>query len=183
MSAAPESSPLFTPYRLKGLALPNRFVMPAMQRGMCADGSPRPELAAYYRRRAEGGVKLIVGESAAIDHETATRQPTSGGGPPTAMSPLPVRPRTRPESARSTRMPPEPAVALKSADESPTVVSPEPVLIATTSPVRPRVTSPDPVETAPRPVTVPISTLPDPVRIRRSPTASQVIEPDPASTT
>ncbi|MBO9498950.1 MAG: 12-oxophytodienoate reductase [Novosphingobium sp.] len=77
MSAAPESSPLFTPYRLKGLALPNRFVMPAMQRGMCAAGSPKPELAAYYRRRAEGGVKLIVGESAAIDHETATRQPTS----------------------------------------------------------------------------------------------------------
>ncbi|WP_336979654.1 12-oxophytodienoate reductase [Altererythrobacter fulvus] len=70
-------SPLFTPYRLKGLELPNRFVMPAMQRGMCEDGRPSAALAAYYRRRAEGGVKLIVGESAAVDHPTATRQPSS----------------------------------------------------------------------------------------------------------
>ena len=72
-----ELSPLFTPFRLKGLDLPNRFVMPAMQRGMCEDGKPSAALAAYYRRRAQGGVKLIVGESAAVDHPTATRQPTS----------------------------------------------------------------------------------------------------------
>lgn len=70
-------SPLFTPYRLKGIDLPNRFVMPAMQRGMSENGNPRPELAAYYRRRAEGGVKLIIGESAAIDHPTATIQPSA----------------------------------------------------------------------------------------------------------
>src|SRR5689334_11893895 len=77
MSASPPSSPLFTPFRLKGLDLPNRFVMPAMQRGMCEDGRPSEALAQYYRRRAEGGVKLIIGESAAIDHPTATRQPSS----------------------------------------------------------------------------------------------------------
>ena len=71
------ASPLFTPFRLKGIALPNRFVMPAMQRGMCEDGRPTAALAQYYRRRAEGGVKLIIGESAAIDHPTATRQPAS----------------------------------------------------------------------------------------------------------
>jgi 2,4-dienoyl-CoA reductase-like NADH-dependent reductase (Old Yellow Enzyme family) len=70
-------SPLFTPYRLKRIALPNRFVMPAMQRGMCEDGKPSAALAQYYRRRAEGGVPLIIGESAAIDHPTATRQPSS----------------------------------------------------------------------------------------------------------
>lgn len=70
-------SPLFTPYRLGNLDLPNRFVMPAMQRGMCEDGSPTPALAAYYARRAEGGVSLIIGESAAVDHPTATRQAAS----------------------------------------------------------------------------------------------------------
>ena len=50
------TSPLFTSFTLNRLALPNRWVMPAMQRGMCVDGSPTAELAAYYRRRrAEGG--------------------------------------------------------------------------------------------------------------------------------
>ena len=71
------TSPLFTPFRLKNLTLANRFVMPAMQRGMCEDGKPTAALAAYYRRRAEGGVPLIIGESAAVDHPTATRQPAS----------------------------------------------------------------------------------------------------------
>ncbi|HSG34953.1 MAG TPA: 12-oxophytodienoate reductase [Sphingomonadaceae bacterium] len=71
------SSPLFSRYRLGQLDLANRFVMPAMQRGMCENGRPTEALAQYYRRRAEGGVPLIVGESAAIDHPTATRQPAS----------------------------------------------------------------------------------------------------------
>jgi 2,4-dienoyl-CoA reductase-like NADH-dependent reductase (Old Yellow Enzyme family) len=72
-----DRSPLFTPFRLGPLELPNRFVMPAMQRGMCENGSPKPELAAYYARRAEGGVPLIIGESSAIDHPSATMQPSS----------------------------------------------------------------------------------------------------------
>ena len=72
-----EVSPLFTPFQLGKLHLSNRFVMPAMQRGMCEDGKPSAALAQYYRRRAEGGVPLIIGESAAIDHPTATRQPSS----------------------------------------------------------------------------------------------------------
>ena len=70
-------SALFTHFTLNRLALPNRWVMPAMQRGMCSEGKPSAELAAYYRRRAEGGVGLIIGESAAIDHPSATVQPTS----------------------------------------------------------------------------------------------------------
>jgi 2,4-dienoyl-CoA reductase-like NADH-dependent reductase (Old Yellow Enzyme family) len=72
-----DRSPLFTPFRLGSLELRNRFVMPAMQRGMCENGRPKPELAAYYARRAEGGVPLIIGESAAIDHPSATAQPNS----------------------------------------------------------------------------------------------------------
>jgi len=71
------TSPLFTPFTLNRLTLANRWVMPAMQRGMCVAGSPSAELAAYYRRRAEGGVPLIIGESAAIDHPSSTVQPTA----------------------------------------------------------------------------------------------------------
>ena len=71
------TSPLFTPFTLNRLTLRNRWVMPAMQRGMCAAGSPSAQLAAYYRRRAEGGVPLIIGESGAIDHWSSTVQPTS----------------------------------------------------------------------------------------------------------
>jgi len=51
--------------------------MPAMQRGMCVNGAPKPALAAYYARRAEGGVPLIIGESGAIDHWSSTVQPTA----------------------------------------------------------------------------------------------------------
>jgi len=73
----PSTSPLFTSFTLNRLALPNRWVMPAMQRGMCEQGRPSAELAAYYRRRAEGGVSLIIGESSAIDHPSSTVQPSS----------------------------------------------------------------------------------------------------------
>jgi 2,4-dienoyl-CoA reductase-like NADH-dependent reductase (Old Yellow Enzyme family) len=72
-----DQSPLFTAFNLGKLKLRNRFVMPAMQRGMCDDGAPKPELAAYYARRAEGGVPLIIGESAAVDHPSATVQPNA----------------------------------------------------------------------------------------------------------
>jgi 2,4-dienoyl-CoA reductase-like NADH-dependent reductase (Old Yellow Enzyme family) len=68
---------LFTPFTLGRTTFRNRWVMPAMQRGMCVDGAPTAELAAYYARRAQGGVALVIGESAAIDHPSATVQPTS----------------------------------------------------------------------------------------------------------
>jgi len=68
---------LFTPITLNRTTFRNRWVMPAMQRGMCEAGAPTAELAAYYARRAQGGVALVIGESAAIDHPSATVQPTS----------------------------------------------------------------------------------------------------------
>ena len=68
---------LFTPYTLGRTTFRNRWVMPAMQRGMCVEGAPTADLAAYYARRAQGGVALVIGESAAIDHPSATVQPTS----------------------------------------------------------------------------------------------------------
>ena len=72
------ASQLFSPLTLKpGVTLANRLVMPAMQRGYCVDGAPTAELAAYYRRRVEGGVAMVIGESCAIDHPSATAQPTA----------------------------------------------------------------------------------------------------------
>ncbi|MBO9602746.1 MAG: 12-oxophytodienoate reductase [Novosphingobium sp.] len=65
--------PLFAPIALGGTILPNRFVLPGMQRGWCSDGAPTHLLTEYYRRRIAGGVGLIVSESVAIDHPSATQ--------------------------------------------------------------------------------------------------------------
>jgi 2,4-dienoyl-CoA reductase-like NADH-dependent reductase (Old Yellow Enzyme family) len=53
---------LFKPFSIKNLALSNRIVMAPMTRGKSPEGIPGPDVAAYYRRRAEGGVGLIVTE-------------------------------------------------------------------------------------------------------------------------
>ena len=49
--------------------------MPGMQRQWCDNGVPLPRLAQYYRRRVEGGVGLIITESCAVDHPSATQVP------------------------------------------------------------------------------------------------------------
>ncbi len=67
-------SSLFSPFAVNGLSLRNRFIMPGMQRGWCRDGAPLPQLAEYYRRRAEGGASLIITESTAVDHPAAWGQ-------------------------------------------------------------------------------------------------------------
>ena len=69
-----DTSGLFEPIELAGHTLPNRFVLPGMQRGWCVDGAPDERLAAYYRRRVDGGVGLIISESVAPD---ATDLPTA----------------------------------------------------------------------------------------------------------
>lgn len=68
-------TPLFTPFTINRLTLPNRFVMPGMQRQWCDDGVPQPRLADYYRERVEGGVGLIITESCAVDHPSSTQVP------------------------------------------------------------------------------------------------------------
>ena len=68
-------SPLYTPFRLGPLTLPNRFVLPGMQRQWCQDGVPEPRLGDYYRRCVEGGVGLVISESCAVDHASATQVP------------------------------------------------------------------------------------------------------------
>jgi len=68
-------APLFAPFALKALTLPNRFVMPGMQRQWCDNGVARPRLSEYYRQRVEGGVGLIITESCAVDHPSSTQTP------------------------------------------------------------------------------------------------------------
>lgn len=64
-------SPLFDRIEIAGLALPNRLVMAPMSRYFCPDGIPHAEVAAYYRRRVEGGIGLILSEATYIDHPSA----------------------------------------------------------------------------------------------------------------
>src|SRR5271155_1287230 len=58
---------LFQPVRINGLRLPNRVVMAPMTRSFSPGGVPTEDVAAYYRRRAEGGVGLIITEGTGID--------------------------------------------------------------------------------------------------------------------
>jgi 2,4-dienoyl-CoA reductase-like NADH-dependent reductase (Old Yellow Enzyme family) len=71
-----DMTPLLQPLQIRGLRLRNRFVMPGMQRYWCADGAPDLRLREYYRRRVLGGVALIISESCAVNHPSATKNPT-----------------------------------------------------------------------------------------------------------
>ena len=63
---------LFEPFRLKGLNLPNRIVMAPMTRSKSPGQIPNADVAAYYRRRAEGGVGLILTEGTSPEHNSAS---------------------------------------------------------------------------------------------------------------
>lgn len=69
------TQPLFQPFRLKTLSLKNRFVMAPMTRQFSPGGVPTPEVAAYYRRRAEGEVGLILSEGTVIDRPSSANNP------------------------------------------------------------------------------------------------------------
>jgi 2,4-dienoyl-CoA reductase-like NADH-dependent reductase (Old Yellow Enzyme family) len=66
---------LFTPFTLNGLTLPNRIVMAPMTRNFSPRGVPGPDVAAYYRRRAEGGAGLILTEGTSPNHPQAANMP------------------------------------------------------------------------------------------------------------
>jgi 2,4-dienoyl-CoA reductase-like NADH-dependent reductase (Old Yellow Enzyme family) len=70
------SSALFRPFVCKSLSLANRVVMAPMTRRKSPGGVPGPEIAAYYRRRAEGGVGLIVTEGTIVDRPGASADTT-----------------------------------------------------------------------------------------------------------
>ena len=69
------SQVLFTPFSIKGLTLPNRIVMAPMTRSFSPGGVPGDNVAAYYRRRAEGGVGLIITEGTYPPHASAGFDP------------------------------------------------------------------------------------------------------------
>src|SRR6187431_2526390 len=66
---------LFRPFSLKSLDLPNRVVMAPMTRTFAPEGVVGPDNAAYYRRRAEGGVGLILSEGTVIDRPASRNEP------------------------------------------------------------------------------------------------------------
>jgi len=69
------TTPLFRTFEVGTLSLKNRVVMAPMTRALSPGGVPGPDVAAYYRRRAEGGVGLIITEGTTIDHPAAADQP------------------------------------------------------------------------------------------------------------
>lgn len=69
------SNTLFTPFTVRGLTLPNRIVMAPMTRGFSPKGVPGDNVAAYYERRAEHEVGLIVTEGTLIKREAAGSNP------------------------------------------------------------------------------------------------------------
>jgi 2,4-dienoyl-CoA reductase-like NADH-dependent reductase (Old Yellow Enzyme family) len=66
---------LDTPFTLKSMKLKNRFVMSPMTRYFSPGGMPTDEVAAYYRRRAEGGVGLIITEGVGTDRPCSRPTP------------------------------------------------------------------------------------------------------------
>ncbi|MGV0714739.1 NADH:flavin oxidoreductase [Mycolicibacterium sp. XJ662] len=73
---------LFTPLRVGSLTVPNRFAMAPMTRQASPDGVPGADVAEYYRRRAAGGVGLIITEGIRLPDPAAgypLRIPTLAG--------------------------------------------------------------------------------------------------------
>jgi 2,4-dienoyl-CoA reductase-like NADH-dependent reductase (Old Yellow Enzyme family) len=71
----PRIEVLFRPLELRSLRLANRIVMAPMTRNRSPGGVPGADVAAYYRRRAEGGVGLIITEGTYIPHPGAGFSP------------------------------------------------------------------------------------------------------------
>ena len=62
---------LFRPFTVKSLTVENRIVMAPMTRTFAPHGVPGEPNAAYYRRRAQGGVGLILSEGTVVDRPAA----------------------------------------------------------------------------------------------------------------
>ncbi|WAS90061.1 NADH:flavin oxidoreductase [Nannocystis punicea] len=62
---------LFRPLQVRSLRLPNRIVMAPMTRSFSPGGIPTAEVAAYYRRRAQGEVGLIITEGTVVERPAA----------------------------------------------------------------------------------------------------------------
>ncbi|WP_010500352.1 NADH:flavin oxidoreductase [Paenibacillus elgii] len=74
MSNSQSVQALFEPFATGKMTLSNRIVMAPMTRQFSPDGVPGVDVAAYYRRRAENSVGLIVTEGTVINHPDASNQ-------------------------------------------------------------------------------------------------------------
>jgi 2,4-dienoyl-CoA reductase-like NADH-dependent reductase (Old Yellow Enzyme family) len=63
---------LFQPFTLGKLELPNRIVMAPMTRSFSPNNVPNAQVVEYYRRRAAGGVGLIITEGTCVGHKAAS---------------------------------------------------------------------------------------------------------------
>lgn len=63
---------LFKPFKLKTLNIKNRIVMAPMTRSFSPNGVPTSDVAAYYRKRAEGEVGLILSEGTVINRPSSS---------------------------------------------------------------------------------------------------------------
>ncbi|MFT7492126.1 MAG: 2,4-dienoyl-CoA reductase-like NADH-dependent reductase (Old Yellow Enzyme family) [Pseudohongiellaceae bacterium] len=68
-------SPLFQPIELGPLSLKNRIVMAPMTRTFSPGGIPNDLVVAYYERRAENEVGLIITEGTTVNHKAANGYP------------------------------------------------------------------------------------------------------------
>ena len=66
---------LFQPFAFKSLKLANRIVMAPMTRSFSPEGVPGADVAEYYRKRAAGGVGLILSEGTAVARPAAKNDP------------------------------------------------------------------------------------------------------------
>lgn len=71
VSAVDVVAPFFEPFALRSMTVPNRFAMAPMTREFSPGGVPGADVAEYYRKRAAGGVGLIVTEGVGIDQPAA----------------------------------------------------------------------------------------------------------------
>ncbi len=70
-----DTSVLFQPITIGSMQLDNRIVMAPMTRSFAVGGLPGPQHAAYYSKRAAGGVGLIVTEGTVINRPSARNEP------------------------------------------------------------------------------------------------------------
>ncbi|MVT12158.1 NADH:flavin oxidoreductase [Chitinophaga tropicalis] len=66
---------LFQPFSLKSLNIKNRIVMAPMTRSFSPNGVPGDNVAAYYQRRAQGEVGLILSEGTVINRPASSNDP------------------------------------------------------------------------------------------------------------
>jgi 2,4-dienoyl-CoA reductase-like NADH-dependent reductase (Old Yellow Enzyme family) len=66
---------LFRPLSIKSLTIKNRIAMAPMTRTFSPDGIPGADVAAYYRRRAEGEVGLILSEGTVVERPASRNDP------------------------------------------------------------------------------------------------------------